>query len=82
MTFLNKNIVKRLFIIFLLSFINIAWSDDGIDITDPNIVSALLEVQEKIDSISSSVMKCMDSGKDHNTCMCDNEALILDFNTA
>lgn len=24
----------------------------------------------------------MDSGKDHNTCMCDNEALILSFNTA
>jgi len=80
--FLNKNIVKRLFIIILLSFTNVAWSDDGIDITDPNIVSALLEVQEKIDSISSSVMKCMDSRKDNNTCMCDNEALILDFNTA
>jgi outer membrane lipoprotein-sorting protein len=80
--FLNKNIVKRLFIIILLSFTNVAWSDDGIDITDPNIVSALLEVQEKIDSISSSVMKCMDSRKDHNTCMCDNEALMLDFNTA
>ncbi len=77
-----KNIVKRLLIIFLLSFTNIAWSDDGVDITDPDLVSALLVIQNKLDAISSSVMKCIDSGNDHKVCMCENETLILDFNTA
>ena len=65
----------------LLLISPVAWADDGIDITDPDQVSALLAVQEKIDSLSSSVMKCMDSGKGHKVCMCDNEALINDFNT-
>ncbi len=77
-----KNIVKRLLIILLLSFTNIAWSDDGVDITDPGLVSALLVIQNKLDAISSSVMKCIDSGNDHKDCMCENETLILDFNTA
>ncbi len=77
-----KNMIKRLLIIFLLSFTNIAWSDDGIDINDPDLVSALLEIQNKLDAISSGVMKCIDSGTDHKVCMCNNEALILDFNTA
>jgi hypothetical protein len=47
----------------LLLMSHAAWSDDGIDITDADQVSALLAVQEKIDSLSSSVKKCMDSGK-------------------
>lgn len=77
-----EKLMKRLLIIFLLSFTNVAWSDDGVDITDPDLVSTLLEIQKKLDSISSNVMKCIDSGTDHKVCMCENEALILDFNTA
>ncbi len=33
-----KNMMKRLLIIFLLDFTSVAWSDDGIDITDPDLV--------------------------------------------
>lgn len=64
----------------LLLISHVTWSDDDIDITDADQVSALLAVQEKIDSLSSNVMKCMDSGKEHKACMCDNKALINDFN--
>ena len=72
---------SKLLIIFLLLISHVIWADDGVEITDPDQVSALLEVQEKIDSLSSSVMNCMDSGKVHKACMCDNEALINEFNT-
>lgn len=35
-------------------FILAAWSDDGVDITEPKEITALTELQEKIDTISSA----------------------------
>jgi hypothetical protein len=72
----------KFLVIFFLLISHVAWADDGVDITDPDLVSALLETQKKLDSISSSVMSCINSGNDHKVCMCENETLILDFNTA
>ena len=52
------------------------------DITEPQKVAALTGIQEKIDSISTAVGKCMNAGKSHGDCMCENEKLILNFNGA
>lgn len=60
----------------------VAWSDEGIDITEPLKVAALSDLQERIDSISAAVTKCTSSGKDHGDCLCENEEPILDFNRA
>lgn len=60
----------------------VAWSDEGIDITEPPKVAALSDLQERIDSISAAVTDCTSSGKDHGDCLCENEEPILDFNRA
>ena len=69
--------------IFLLALLaGVAWSDEGIDITEPLKVAALSDLQERIDSISAAVTECTSSGKDHGDCLCENEEPILDFNRA
>ena len=74
--------MRRAAIFFLALLGSVAWSDDGVDITEPQKVAALTELQEKIDSISAAVTECTRSGKDHSECLCENEKLILDFNRA
>ncbi len=74
--------MPRLVIFFLATLAQFAWSDDGVDITGPSEVTALTGIQEKIDIISTVVTDCVNSGKDHGDCLCENEALILSFNQA
>jgi len=69
-------------ILFLMLFTNFAWSDDGIDIIQPNKVAALTSIQKKIDSIGQAVTGCVGTGKKHGACMCESEELILNFNGA
>ena len=67
--------------IFLLALLaSVAWSDEGIDVTEPHKVAALSDLQEKIDSISTAVTECISSGKVHGDCLCENEEFILTFN--
>ena len=66
--------MPRLVIFFLATLAQFAWSDDGFDITEPNEVTALTGIQEKIDIISAVVTDCVNSGKDHRDCLCGDEA--------
>ena len=54
-------------------------SQANVEIKDQAIVVDLVTVQNEIDSISSSIMSCMDSGKEHKDCMCDNEIKFINF---
>lgn len=67
-------------ILLLALLASFAWSDDGVDITEPRKVAALTGLQEKIDSVSAGVGDCLKAGKAHSVCMCANEEIILNFN--
>ena len=51
-------------------------------ISDHNMVADLVELDEIISSIASGVMGCMDSGKEHKQCMCENRMLFGQFTEA
>jgi hypothetical protein len=63
-------------------FASAAWAGGSVEITDPRKVAALTALQEKIDSISAEVTECTGAGTEHGDCLCESEALILDFNGA
>ena len=65
----------------LTTFSNVVWSDEGVDISDPAQVTELHKVQDKLDSVSTAIMSCMDTGEEHKTCLCKNEELIVQFNS-
>jgi hypothetical protein len=69
---------KQLFVLLLFVSCN-AYSDEGIDIVDNAQINALLAIQEQIDAISAGVMSCMDSGKTHPACLCENETRFMKF---
>ena len=54
----------------------------NLDITDQNMVADLVELDEIISSISSGVMGCIESGKEHKPCMCENRDLFAQFSKA
>ena len=72
----------RATILFLTLVGSVAWSDDGVDITEPSRVAALTELQEILDSVSVAVTDCVGSGKEHGQCLCENEKSVLIFNKA
>jgi len=72
--------MQRLVMLVLLCVTSPAWSGDGIDVTNPEQVASLLNIQDKLDSVSTAVMACIDSGKAHAVCLCESEATIIDFN--
>lgn len=59
-----------------------AFAGGNLDITDPKMTAELVELDVSISSISSGVMGCMDSGKEHKTCMCENRELFARFSDA
>lgn len=73
--------MKRLLILLLLAISDHAGADEGVDITDQGQVSELNNLQEDIDAVSEAIMKCMDTGQEHNVCMCRHQTLIIRFNT-
>jgi len=72
--------ISLLTILLLGLLASFSWASDEVDVTEPQKVAALTGVQEKIDPISAAIGDCMNSGKDHGDCMCENEELILNFN--
>ena len=74
--------MHRLILFLVLVLPGIVWAEGSFDITDPDQVAALSELQEKLDAISALVTPCVASGKDHRACMCESESLIIDFNEA
>ena len=74
--------MKRLLIILLAVMINFVWADEGVDITNPVQISELHNLQEKLDSVSNAIMGCMDSGEEHNVCICKHKEIIIQFNAS
>lgn len=54
-------------------------SGETLEIKDPKTMFSLVEVQEEIDFISSAVMGCKDTGREHSDCMCENKAMLSHF---
>jgi len=71
-------IFTTLLVVFLVS---IAWADE-IEISDPTLVAELVVVQEKLDSVSTAIMACLDSGQEHKYCMCKQKDKVIQFNTS
>jgi hypothetical protein len=55
---------------------------DNLDVTDPEMVAGLVELDGIIGALSAGVMGCMDSGKKHKLCMCENRDLFARFSGA
>ena len=75
---LNKIVLILAFLLFSTS----VFADGNLDITDPKMVAELVKLDTIISSISKGVMGCMDSGKEHKQCMCENRALFAQFSEA
>lgn len=69
---------KQLFVILIFLTCN-AYSDEGVDIVNDAQINALLAIQDQIDAISAGVMSCMDKGKTHPECLCENETRFVKF---
>lgn len=63
----------------MISFVLSSSCFANVEIKDQETVDDLIIIQNEIDSISSAIMSCMDSGKQHKECMCDNEAKFVNF---
>ncbi len=74
--------MKQLLIILLAVITPFVWADEGVDITNPVQVSELLDLHEKLDSVSNAIMGCMDSGEEHAACICKHKELIIQFNNS
>ncbi len=74
--------MKQVLIILLAVITNLIWADEGVDITNPVQVSELNHLQDKLDSVSNAIMGCMDSGEEHNVCICKHKELIIHFNNS
>ena len=66
------------FIVFFTALLS-STSQANVEIIDQAIVDDLIVVQKKIDSISDAIKNCMNSGKQHQKCMCDNEEKFSQF---
>lgn len=71
--------MRILLLLVLLFLPGPAVADEPIDINDPKTMFLLVEVQEEIDFISSAVLGCLDAGREHSECMCENKAMISHF---
>ncbi len=72
--------MKLILTILVATIANFVWADEGVDITNPTQVLELVKIQERLDSVSTAVMGCMDSGREHNACLCQYKELIIQFN--
>ena len=74
--------MKLILTILLVAASNFAWADEGVDITNPNQVLELVTIEEKLDTVSTAIMACMDSGKEHKPCLCEHKEKIIQFNAS
>ena len=70
----------KLFLLFLLFIIpNMSIAAGNMEIEDSDTIAELSEIQEQIDSISSAVTGCMESGGKHKQCICQNREMFSRF---
>ena len=74
--------MKKLFLVYLIVVSNLLWADEETLIEDPSLVSQLNLIQINLDKISSTIMSCLDSGKEHSACMCQSKEIIIQFNNS
>ena len=74
--------MKLILCILLVTASNFAWADEGVEITNPNQVLELVIIEEKLDTVSTAIMVCMDSGKTHKPCLCEHKEKIIQFNAS
>jgi hypothetical protein len=68
-----------LFVFLFFVHAQFALADEVLEVEDRAMVSRLVVVQDEIDAVSSAVMGCMDSGRTHKECMCENRELFIRF---
>lgn len=74
--------MRQVLMLLLVTVINPIWADEGVDITDQKQISALDLVQTRLDSVSTAMMGCMDTGYSHPACLCKYQNLIIQFNSS
>ena len=74
--------MKTVTTIFLLLMATAALGSENLTITDREMVADLVAIDKSISAISAGVMACIDSGKEHKLCMCENRALFNEFAVA
>ncbi len=74
--------MKKLFLVYLIALSNLLWADEETLIEDPTLVSQLNLIQINLDKVSSTIMNCMDTGKEHPACMCQSRDIIIQFNNS
>ena len=74
--------MKTLLTILMLLMASPSFAAVNLDITDQNMVADLVELDEIISSISSGVMGCIESGKEHKPCVCENRDIFAQFSKA
>jgi len=74
--------MKLILTILLATVANFVWADEGVNIANPNQVLELVIIEKKLDTVSSAIMACMDSGKEHKSCLCEQKEKIIQFNTS
>lgn len=73
------NSMKRFVAFVLTLFLPCTLYAEPYEVQDHETMLALVELQEDMDLISSSVMGCLDVGREHIDCMCANKALFSHF---
>jgi hypothetical protein len=71
--------MKIFFVSILLLIPGLSLASGNLEIKAPLMVSDLVKVSHEIDSLSSAIMSCIDSGKEHKDCMCANKQLFAHF---
>ena len=66
-----------IFLFFIIPYVSLAVGN--LEITDGKTVAELMEIQNLIDSISSAITECMESGSEHNECMCRSRRIFSRF---
>ena len=72
--------MKVFFLVLFLSLPNILWASEDVLIEDSALVSQLNIIHNGLAKVSSAVMNCLDSGKEHPVCLCQNKSIIIEFN--
>ncbi|MBT5498545.1 MAG: hypothetical protein HOK54_22640 [Alphaproteobacteria bacterium] len=73
--------MKGLVFSYVLLTTNMSFATGEWLIEDPGSVTQLISIQQSLDNVSSSIMLCIDSGKDHSSCLCEGKEAITQFNT-
>ena len=75
-------LIRHSLLITLTLTVGALSANSGDEITNPAQISALTAIQKRLDNLSNLIMTCIDMGTAHTECLCNNEALISEFNTA